>query len=63
MRLALILALSLPVTLARPAAAQTFAVPQGCDAYLTVQKRGCTVTHHFTCTADPAGHQRRNPVD
>jgi len=41
------------------AAAQTFGLPQGCTAYLTVQKRGCTVSHLFTCEGDPAGHQRR----
>jgi hypothetical protein len=53
-RFALCLAL-LPL----PAAAQTFGLPQGCTAYLTVQKRGCTVSHLFTCEGDPAGHQRR----
>lgn len=42
-----------------PAAAQTFGLPQGCEAYVTVQKRGCIVTHLFTCEGDPAGHQRR----
>ena len=42
-----------------PAAAQTFGLPQGCTAYVTIQSRGCTVTHLFTCEGDPAGHQRR----
>ena len=52
----------LPVLLilAAPVAAQeTFSLPQGCDAYLTTQKRDCTVTHHFYCAGDPDGHQRR----
>lgn len=42
-----------------PAAAQTFGLPQGCTAYVTVQKRGCSVSHLFTCQGDPPGHQRR----
>ncbi len=49
--------------LSGPAAAQgtssRFALPQGCTAYVTVQKRDCTVSHLFTCEADPEGWQRR----
>lgn len=46
--------------LAGPVAAQgTFALPAGCEAYVTVQSRSCTVSHHFTCAGDPEGHQRR----
>ncbi|ARO15433.1 hypothetical protein BVG79_02093 [Ketogulonicigenium robustum] len=37
----------------------TFSVPSGCQAYLTVQGRACTVAHHFTCNGDPEGYQRR----
>ncbi len=45
---------------AAPALAQdTFSLPAGCDAYLTIQSRECTVSHHFTCEGDPEGHQRR----
>ena len=56
----MIRALPLCLLLAAPVAAQeTFTLPQGCDAYLTVQKRDCTVTHHFTCEGDPEGHQSR----
>lgn len=51
------------ICLAVPAAAQDgpaqFSLPPGCDAYLTVQKESCEVTHHFVCQSDPAGHQRR----
>lgn len=48
------------ICLASPVAAQTlFDVPQGCDAYLTVQSASCQVSHHFICNADPDGHQRR----
>ena len=35
--------------------AQTFSLPGGCTAYLTVQMSSCTVSHHFTCDGDPAG--------
>lgn len=50
----------LTVLAAAPAlAAETFALPPGCDGYVTVQKRGCIVSHLFTCESDPAGHQRR----
>jgi len=45
--------------LASPASAQTFTPPQGCVAYLTVQKNDCEVDHHFTCETDPAGIQHR----
>lgn len=45
------------------AAQQVFSLPQGCEAYVTIQKRGCSVTHLFTCAADPEGWQRRVDFD
>ncbi len=52
--------LTIALLAAAPAVAQeTFALPAGCEAYVTVQKRGCVVTHLFRCEADPADHQRR----
>ncbi len=52
---------------AAPVAAQDgsnlFQVPAGCTAYLTVQSRGCMVSHHWTCEADPEGHHWRVSVD
>ncbi|WP_377509801.1 hypothetical protein [Octadecabacter sp. R77987] len=45
--------------LAGPAAAQTFNLPQGCEGYVTIQKRECMVTHNFICATDPEGYQRR----
>ena len=60
---------AVPVLLAlaaAPAAAQdarTFQPPEGCEAYLTVQMASCTVSHHFTCEADPEGWQRRVDID
>lgn len=45
---------------AMPLAAQeVFSLPESCTAYATMQKRGCTVSHLFTCEGDPAQHQRR----
>ncbi len=43
--------------------ARTFALPAGCTGYLTVQMKSCTVSHHFTCDADPDGWQRRVDMD
>ena len=48
---------------AGPAAAQgqgarSFPVPEGCEALLTVQMKGCLVSNHFRCEADPEGVQR-----
>lgn len=43
-----------------PALAQApVTLPMGCEAYVTIQKRSCIVSHVFTCSDDPAGHQRR----
>lgn len=44
---------------ATPALAQQFTLPQGCEAYLTIQGKSCYVSHHFTCEGDVPGLQRR----
>ncbi len=44
-------------------AANTVTLPVGCEAYLTVQDRSCTVDHHFRCEGDPAGEQQRMSFD
>lgn len=52
------------ICLAVPATAQeTFSLPVGCDAYLTVQSASCQVEHYFACTDDPADFQRRVSLD
>lgn len=43
--------------------AQTFSLPSGCEAFVTIQSKDCTVSHHFTCEGDPDGHQRRADLD
>lgn len=53
-RLLLLLLLATPV-----AAQESFALPVGCEAFVTVQSRDCIVSHHFICEGDPAGQQRR----
>ena len=56
----MIRALALALLLPAAAAAQSpVNLPAGCEAYVTIQKRSCVVTHNFTCDGDPAGHQRR----
>ena len=57
------LGLMLALLAAAPAAAQTFGLPQGCTAYVTIQKQSCEVTHQFRCAGDPAGQQRRVTLD
>lgn len=45
--------------LATPALAGTFSAPDGCSLNLTLQSRGCTVSHYYTCEKDPKGNQWR----
>lgn len=51
------------LTLPGAVAAQAVSLPAGCEAYVTVQKRSCTVSTLFRCAADPEGHQRRMDFD
>lgn len=61
MRTCLILAsLILP---AAPALADTWAVPAGCEAFMTVQAKECRVSHHYRCSADAPGDQWRVDMD
>jgi hypothetical protein len=58
----------LPCLAVLPAAAlaqqgRTFSMPAGCEAYVTIQMRSCSVSHHFRCEADPEGWQRRVDMD
>jgi len=43
--------------LCSPVAAATFAPPQGCTPFMSVQMRGCLVAHYFTCEGDASGEQ------
>jgi hypothetical protein len=43
--------------------ARTFSLPAGCEAYVTIQSRSCSVSHHFRCEGDPEGWQRRVDMD
>ncbi len=51
------LALGLILACASGVQAGQFALPKGCEAYLTVQYNNCSLSHHFTCAVDPEGHQ------
>ncbi len=44
-------------------AQDTFSLPQGCDAFVTVQNADCSVDHHFICTRDPEGIKQRVSLD
>ncbi len=57
--LALLPCLALVPVAALAQGGPTFALPAGCEAFLTVQSKGCMVTHYFTCEGDPEGWQRR----
>lgn len=46
-----------------PASAERFEVPAKCKAFLTVQLRGCQVSHFYRCGADPAGTLWRVDLD
>ena len=53
--------------LAAPAFAQsgpnTFTLPPGCEGYLTVQTKSCSVEHNFICADDPEGWKQRVSLD
>jgi hypothetical protein len=61
MRTCLILA-SLTLT-AAPALAGNWAVPEGCEAFMTVQSKACRVSHYYKCTGDAPGDQWRVDMD
>ncbi|MGZ9809511.1 hypothetical protein ACXN5S_03515 [Pseudoroseicyclus sp. H15] len=42
---------------------QTFSLPANCTAYMSVQTKSCSISHHFTCSDDPEGWQRRVDLD
>lgn len=42
-----------------PALAGTWTPPQGCEAYVTIQSRGCVVSHQFRCSGNAPGDQWR----
>ena len=52
-------ALSLPV----PVYAGSFAPPEGCTTFMTVQSRQCRVSNHYKCSADTPGDQWRADFD
>ncbi|NHB76605.1 hypothetical protein G8O29_07595 [Rhodobacter sp. M37P] len=48
---------------AAPALAASWTVPEGCEAFMTVQSKACRVSHHYRCSADAPGDQWRVDMD
>jgi hypothetical protein len=48
---------------AAPTLAGTWEAPAGCEVFLTVQSKGCRVSHYYRCEADPSGDQWRVDMD
>ncbi|MEM1237342.1 MAG: hypothetical protein AAGI10_10250 [Pseudomonadota bacterium] len=48
-----------------PLAAQekTYDLPQGCEAFVTIQYKLCLVSHHYRCAGDAEGIQHRVDID
>ncbi|MCU0900871.1 MAG: hypothetical protein MUC82_10320 [Cypionkella sp.] len=46
-----------------PVFAGSFAPPEGCTTFMTVQARQCRVSNHYKCGADTAGDQWRADFD
>jgi hypothetical protein len=46
-----------------PALAGTWTAPAGCEITMTVQSKGCRVSNHYVCQADPPGDQWRADFD
>jgi hypothetical protein len=58
-----ILILACLATPATPALAGTWAPPEGCEAFMTVQAKACRVSHYYKCAADAPGDQWRVDMD
>lgn len=46
-----------------PGLAGTWTAPEGCEAFMTVQSKGCRVSHYYKCSADAPGDQWRVDLD
>ncbi|MCX7286261.1 MAG: hypothetical protein NTW20_01530 [Rhodobacterales bacterium] len=56
-------ALLVASVMAAPTLAGTWAAPEGCEAFLTVQSKSCRVSHYYRCEADSPGEQWRVDMD
>lgn len=53
----------LALSLAAPALAGAWQVPEGCEIFLTAQSRACRVSNHYRCGNDAPGDQWRADFD
>jgi len=58
-----LLILACMTTPAAPALAGTWSVPEGCQAFMTVQSKACRVSHYYNCATDAPGDQWRVDMD
>ena len=61
--LTLLMAIGLTAKPAFGQSADTFTLPSGCWAWVTVQAADCTVEHNFVCEGDPDGYKQRVILD
>lgn len=54
---------ALLIASALPGHTQSFAPPEGCTTFMTVQARACRVSNHYRCDADAPGDQWRADFD
>lgn len=61
--LTLSLAIGLTTNSAMAQTVETFSLPSGCEAWVTVQSKDCTVEHNFICEGDAEGLKQRVALD
>lgn len=63
MKVSLLAPLAAALLLANPASARVWKAPEGCEVFMTVQSRSCSVSNYYTCQGDAAGDQWRADFD
>lgn len=58
-----LLILAVLTTPAAPALSGIWPVPEGCEAFMTVQAKACRVSHYYKCARDNPGDQWRVDMD
>lgn len=61
--LPVLVAAGIAPTLVAAQTAEVFSLPEGCEAWVTVQSKDCVVEHNFRCEGDPANIKQRVALD